>query len=51
MNTTVNTSKHFTVEKSIKQSCKEVKLMRDGIIPKNSLDMLFVDIEEWIAKL
>jgi hypothetical protein len=46
MNTTVDTSKHFTIEESIKQSCKEVKLMREGIVPKNSLDMLFANIEK-----
>lgn len=36
-----------TISKSIMESCKEVKNMREGRIPKRSLNELFANIGKW----
>lgn len=36
MNATINIERPCTITESIIQSCKEVKLMREGTIPKRS---------------
>lgn len=36
MNATLNVERPCTISESIKQSCQEVKLMREGKIPKRS---------------
>ena len=36
MNATVNVQRPCSISESIKQSCQEVKLMREGKIPKRS---------------
>lgn len=36
-----------TISESIMQSCKEIKSMREGRIPKRSLSELFENIEKW----
>jgi hypothetical protein len=47
MNTTVDITRDCTISESIKQSCKQVKLMREGKLPKPTLNDLFADIEIW----
>lgn len=47
MSATVNLERPCTISESIMQSCKEVKNMREGKIPKRSLDDLFANIEKW----
>lgn len=47
MNATVEVKRPCSVSESIKQSCMEVKMMREGKAPKNSLDELFANIAEW----
>lgn len=42
-----NQSRPCTISESVLQSCKEVKLMREGKVPKLSLGSLFSDIQEW----
>lgn len=37
----------YTITESIIESCKEVKLMREGKRPKNSLQDLWNNIEKW----
>ena len=44
---TMSTKRYCSVKTSLKQSLKEVKLMRDGRIPERSLDDLFANIEKW----
>lgn len=44
---TINQSRPCTISESVLQSCKEVKLMREGKVPKLSLGSLFSDIQEW----
>lgn len=47
MSTTVNAKRPCTISESIIQSCKEVKGMREGLIPERSLEELFDNIEKW----
>lgn len=47
MSATVNSERPCTISESIMQSCKEVKNMREGKIPKRSLNDLFANIEKW----
>lgn len=47
MSETANLERPCTISESIMQSCKEVKNMREGKIPKRSLNDLFVNIEKW----
>lgn len=47
MSVTVNLERPCTISESIIQSCKEVKNMREGKIPKRSLNDLFANIEKW----
>lgn len=47
MNATVEVKRPCSVSESIKQSCMEVKMMREGKAPKKSLDELFANIAEW----
>lgn len=47
MNATMNQARPCTISESIKQSCKEVKSMREGRTPKRSLSDLFSNIEQW----
>lgn len=42
-----NSKRPCTISESIMQSCKEVKSMREGKIPKRSLNDLFANIEKW----
>lgn len=43
----VNNERYCTIEESIIQASKEVRLMRDGKLPKKSLNDLFEKIEMW----
>lgn len=36
-----------SISESLLQSCKEVKLMREGKSPKRNLEDLFSNINEW----
>lgn len=47
MSATMNQARPCTISESIMQSCKEVKNMREGRIPKRSLNDLFANIEKW----
>lgn len=47
MGVAANLERPCTISESIMQSCKEVKNMREGRIPKRSLNELFVNIEKW----
>lgn len=47
MNTTSDITRPCTISESIMQSCKEVKMMREGKISKNSLEDLFSNIKKW----
>ncbi|MCM1200973.1 MAG: hypothetical protein NC312_07060 [Bacteroides fragilis] len=47
MDAAVNMDRPCTISESIIQSCKEVKSMREGRIPKRSLNDLFANIEKW----
>lgn len=47
MSAIVNLERPCTISESIMQSCKEVKNMREGRIPKRSLNELFANIEKW----
>lgn len=43
----VSDERYCSVEESIKESFKEIKLMREGKMKKNTLDDLWTQIEEW----
>lgn len=45
MNAAMNQKWHCTIVESVMQSCREVKSMREGRIPKRSLSDLFANIE------
>ncbi len=48
MNTAITDTAGFcSISESIVQSCKEVKLMHEGKMPKRSLNDLFSNIEKW----
>lgn len=47
MSVAANLERPCTISESIMQSCKEVKSMREGKIPKRSLNDLFENIEKW----
>lgn len=47
MSKKIKTKRPCSVSESIIQSCKEVKGMREGVIPERSLRELFDNIEEW----
>ncbi|MBD5548103.1 MAG: hypothetical protein HDQ97_12000 [Lachnospiraceae bacterium] len=47
MSVVANLERPCTISESIMQSCKEVKDMREGRIPKRSLNDLFANIEKW----
>lgn len=47
MSVASNLERPCTISESIIQSCKEVKNMREGKIPKRSLNDLFANIEKW----
>lgn len=47
MSVAANLDRPCTISESIMQSCKEVKDMREGRIPKRSLNDLFANIEKW----
>ena len=47
MDAAVKVKRPCSVSESIKQSCMEVKMMREGRAPKKSLDELFENIAEW----
>lgn len=47
MSAAMNQVRPCTISESIMQSCKEVKNMREGKIPKRSLNDLFTNIEKW----
>ena len=42
-----NNERYYIIEKSMIQALKEVCLMRDGKLPKKSLQDLFDKIELW----
>lgn len=44
---TITDDRYCTIEESIIESCKEVVLMRKGILPKRSMEDLFLEIQEW----
>lgn len=50
MSRKVNQKRYCTVTESIIQSCIEVKAMREGRMPKRSLDELFRKMEKWIEE-
>ena len=47
MSTKINAKRPCSVSESIVQSCKEVKGMREGMLPERSLHELFDNIERW----
>lgn len=47
MSAVANLERPCTISESIMHSCKEVKNMREGKIPKRSLNDLFANIEKW----
>lgn len=47
MNATTDIARPCTISESIIQSCNEVNMMREGIVPKHSLNELFSSIKEW----
>ncbi len=47
MSVAANLERPCTISESIMQSCKEVKNMREGRMPKRSLNDLFTNIEKW----
>ena len=47
MSVAANLDRPCTISESIMQSCKEVKNMREGRMPKRSLNDLFTNIEKW----
>ena len=47
MSVVANLERPCTISKSIMQSCKEVKDMREGRTTKRSLNELFANIEKW----
>ena len=47
METVMKQIRPCTISESIKQSCIEVKNMREGKTPKRSLNDLFANIEMW----
>jgi hypothetical protein len=47
MNSTLQDQRYCSVKESITESFKEVKLMREGKKPKNSLDDLWKNIKQW----
>ncbi len=44
---TIEQTRPCTISESIIQSCKEMKSMREGRMPKRSLSELFENIERW----
>ena len=46
-NMTIEQTRPCTISESIIQSCKEMKSMRKGRMPKRSLSELFENIERW----
>ena len=47
MSVATNLERPCTISESIMQSCKEVKNMREGRMPKRFLNDLFTNIEKW----
>lgn len=47
MSAVIDQARPCTISESIIESCKEVKSMREGRIPKRSLNELFAKIEKW----
>lgn len=47
MGMTMEQTRPCTISESIIQSCKEMKSMREGRMPKRSLSELFENIEKW----
>lgn len=47
MNRDANSSRYCSISESIAESCKEVKMMREGKKPKRSLDDLFSSMNGW----
>ena len=47
MDVTMDQDRPCSISESIKQSCIEVKSMREGKMPKRSLNELFTNIEKW----
>ena len=45
--TVIQEKRYCSVEESIRESFKEIKLIREGKREKNSLDDLWKQIEEW----
>ena len=43
----MDTSRPCTISESITESLKEMKLMRDGSIPKRSLNDLWTNLDRW----
>lgn len=50
MNATINIVRPCSIAESIKQSCQEVKLMREGKIPKRSWNDFTKRMEKEIAE-
>ena len=50
MNATMNFERPCTISESIQQSCQEVKLMREGKIPKRSWQEFRQRMKEEITK-
>lgn len=50
VNAILNSERPCTISESIKQSCKEVKLMREGKIPKRSWKQFKQQMENEMAK-
>ncbi len=42
-----NKERYCTIEESIRESFKEIKLMREGKKPKKSIDDLWIKIAKW----
>lgn len=47
MNAIIDNARPCTITESIIQTCKEVKIMREGKLPKNDLQDLWDSIEKW----
>lgn len=47
MNVEIDAKRSCSVSESIIEAFREVKEMREGKMPKHSLDELFSNIEEW----
>jgi len=50
MKTITNEDRPCTITESIIESCKQVKLMQEGKIPKKTLQDLWDSIEKWKAE-